>query len=277
MTTKLSTAKILSVDDTPVNLLVMREVIGPLGYEVIDAHSGQEALELSAQHDFALFVLDVMMPGIDGLETLARLRKTPIRHKRQPSLSPPAQHDRATLERAYALGAVDYIEKPIAAPVLRGKVRALVSLWEVTQELRARDAELAAKDRDIAILAHDLRNPLSTVLGAAQLTLHTEDLAAAKRAAERALKAGGRMTNMIRDLLDHARASGGALPMSPEPVDLGALAHELAQEFHVADPTRQISVSVLGTRVANGISLACTRRFPIYSAIPPTTVGVAPV
>ena len=246
MTMKLSTAKILSVDDAPVNLLVMREVIGPLGYEVVDAHSGHEALELAARHDFALFVLDVMMPGIDGLETLAGLRKTSHSPQTPAIFVTAGADDRVALERAYALGAVDYIEKPIAASVLRGKVRALVSLWEVTQELRARDAELAAKDRDIAILAHDLRNPLGTVLGAAQLTLRTDDLATAKRAAERALKAGGRMSNMIRDLLDHARAAGGALPMSPEPVDLGALAHELAQDFHLADPTRQISVSVSG-------------------------------
>lgn len=246
MTTQLPPAKVLSVDDTPANLLVMRELLDPLGYDVLEASSGQAALDLAARHEFALFLLDVMMPGMDGLETLARLRKTARAPQTPVILVTAATPERATLQRAYALGAVDYIEKPIAAEVLRGKVRALVSLWEVTRDLRTRDAELALKDRHLAILAHDLRNPLSTVVGAGHLVLRAKDLEGAKRAADRVLAAGNRMSAMIRDLLDHARATGGALPMSRGPADLGALAHELAEEFHVADATREISVAVSG-------------------------------
>src|SRR5687767_763372 len=72
-----SSPKILSVDDTPANLLAIRALLEPLGYEIRDARSGEEALSLVARHEFAVVLLDVMMPGMDGLETLARLRRTP--------------------------------------------------------------------------------------------------------------------------------------------------------------------------------------------------------
>jgi two-component system, sensor histidine kinase and response regulator len=238
--------KILSVDDHASNRLAMRELLEPLGYEVVDAASGHEAIARAADDEFALFVLDVMMPGLDGLDTLSRLRQT-AKFPHTPTILVTAMDsDPQRLERAYALGVVDYIEKPIAVEVLRGKVRALVALYEVNRQLRARDAALAMKDRHIAILAHDLRNPLNTILGAAQVTLRSNDLAAAHRAGERVVRAANRMVAMIRDLLDHARAAAGRLSISREPLDLGALTRELIEEFEVADPNRHISLEVLG-------------------------------
>jgi signal transduction histidine kinase len=238
--------KILSVDDHAANRLVMRELLAPLGYEVVDAASGPEAIARAAEDEFALFLLDVMMPGLDGLDTLASLRQTAKVPHTPAILVTAMDRDPQRLERAYALGVVDYIEKPVTPVVLRGKVRALVALYEVNRQLRARDVALAMKDRHIAILAHDLRNPLNTVLGAAQVMLRSDDIAAAHRAGERVARAANRMVAMIRDLLDHARAAAGGLSISPEPVDLGALSRELVEEFEVADPNRNISLEVTG-------------------------------
>jgi signal transduction histidine kinase len=247
MQTQVKPARILSVDDTPGNLYVIRELLSPLGYQVIDAASGEEALERAANEEFALFLLDVMMPGLDGLETLTRLRTSAKCPDTPAVLVTAGTRDARDIGRAYALGAFDYIEKPIAPEVLRGKVKALVTLYEVNRDLRARDAALAMKDRYIAILAHDLRNPLNTVLGASHILRRAEAPPAFRLAGERITRAVTRMDAMIRDLLDHARAGAGNLPMSPSAnVDLGALARELTEEFEVADPARKIVLTVTG-------------------------------
>jgi signal transduction histidine kinase len=238
--------KVLSVDDTKVNLLVVRELIEPLGYEVVDASCGDEALARAAEDEFALFLLDVMMPGLDGLDTLERLRAT-AKHPATPAiLITAAGWDRGRVERAYSLGAIDYLEKPIPPEVLRGKVRAMVALYESNRALRARDAALAMKDRHIAILAHDLRTPLATIVAAAQLLLRGAPSPAGRLMGERIVKAAHRMSAMVRDILDQARRGGGQLPMAPEPVDLGLLCRELVEDLEVVDVNRGIVLDVAG-------------------------------
>jgi signal transduction histidine kinase len=238
--------RILSVDDTPANLLVVRALLGPLGHEICDARSGEEALLLAARDEFAVVLLDVMMPGMDGLETLARLRDTALAPRTPVILVTAADPSPEMISRAYALEAVDYIAKPVAPDVLRGKVRAFVSLYEANKELRARDAALAAKNRHIAVLAHDLRNPLNTVITGLDLLLRSELTASARKTGERSARAAARMSTMIRDLLDHARAGAGVLPVSRAPVDLAELCRELVAEFEVADPDRAIELSIVG-------------------------------
>jgi signal transduction histidine kinase len=241
---ELPRAKVLSVDDTRANLLVVRELIEPLGCEVVDASSGDEALARAAEDEFALFLLDVMMPGLDGLDTLDRLH---AKHPETPAiLITAAGWDRARVERAYALGAIDCLEKPIPPEVLRGKVQATVALYESNRALRARDAALAMKDRHIAILAHDLRTPLATIVAAAQLLLRAQPSPAGRLMGERIVKAAHRMGVMVRDILEQARQGDGQLPMAPEPVDLGLLCRELVADLEVVDVNRSIVFDVAG-------------------------------
>ena len=154
---------VLSVDDLAANRLVIRALLEPLGVQVNDAASGSEALKLAARKEFAVAIVDVMMPDMDGFETLTRLRASPRSAATPVILITAGDMEIAAIERAYKLGAVDWIAKPIAPGILRGKVRAFIALYEVNRQIRAQDAALAAKNRHVAVLAHDLRNPLSTI------------------------------------------------------------------------------------------------------------------
>ncbi|MGO9835633.1 MAG: two-component system response regulator [Polyangiaceae bacterium] len=126
---------ILAVDDNESNLLALEAVLDPLGCRIVRAKSGAEALKRIVEHDFVLIVMDVHMPELDGYQTTAlirqleRCRDIPIIFLTAVSHQPEHTH------RGYALGAVDYIAKPFDPEVLRGKVRALVSLY--TRALRS--------------------------------------------------------------------------------------------------------------------------------------------
>jgi signal transduction histidine kinase len=239
-------AKILAVDDLRANLLAVSAVLEPLGHQVVEVTSGAAALEVAAREEFAVILLDVMMPGMDGFETLARLRKldlarhTPVLFLTAYDLDPRAS------ERAYALGAVDYVPKPITPQVLRGKISALVSLYRRGKEIRNRGAALAAKDRHIAMLAHDLRNPLASIVTLARLLERGAADAKTQHRADRVGRAAMRMDGMIRDLLDYARAQADAIPITPGEMDVGELCRELVEELELADPERRIEIETAG-------------------------------
>ena len=135
-----SRAPILIVDDKPQNLLVLADLLAPLGEEIIQAQSGKEALRVLLARDVAILLLDVQMPDIDGYELADLIRK------REKSRSTPiifiTAHDRDSEEisRGYALGAVDFVFKPIDPIILRAKVSVFVDLFKKTAAIRERAA-----------------------------------------------------------------------------------------------------------------------------------------
>jgi signal transduction histidine kinase len=237
-------AKILVVDDTPANLFAIRELLRSLGQEIFEAASGEEALALVARQEFAVVLLDVMMPGMDGFETLSRMRERALIRSTPVIMITARALNREEIERAYAFGVIDFVTKPVYPEVLRGKVASCVSLYLANRELRRREAALSMKDRQIAVLAHDLRNPLHTVTAAVQLLGRLGERDPARRDLLHTRIARGlkRMEGMIRDLLDHARAGSGAVPIVRERMDLSDLAHDLVDEFQLADPERRIEL-----------------------------------
>jgi signal transduction histidine kinase len=236
------------IDDTPANRFVFRELLLPLGPAVVEAASGQEALALVARHEFAVILLDVMMPGMDGFETVARMRERALIRSTPVIMITAADMGSAEIERAYELGVIDFLTKPVNARVLTGKIASCLALFVANRELRRREAALSMKDRQIAVLAHDLRNPLNTVSAAIRLLAQLPDGERARREQvfgriERGLT---RMNGMIRDLLDYARAGSGAIPIVRERMDLGDLARDLVDEFELADPDRRIDLTISG-------------------------------
>src|SRR6266545_4813660 len=129
-------ARILLVDDYPPNLLALEVVLESLGHELVRATSSDEAVNRLLEQEYAAVVLDVQMPGIDGLTTARRIRADPrIRHV--PILFMTAQNyddDRAAT--AYSLGAVDYIHKPFRPETLRAKVSVFIELYQKKSELK---------------------------------------------------------------------------------------------------------------------------------------------
>jgi PAS domain S-box-containing protein len=120
--------RILLVDDRPENLSALEAVLEPLGLPLVTANSGHQALRLLLEGDYAVILLDVRMPGLDGLET-ARLIKGRDRTRHVPIVFlTAAQDDVSDIMRGYEAGAVDYVLKPFDADVLRSKVTILVEL-----------------------------------------------------------------------------------------------------------------------------------------------------
>lgn len=127
--------KILIVDDLTEKHLALRSVLSDLGQEIVSVYSGREALRAVLEHDFALILLDVNMPDMDGMETATLLRQYK-RTATTPILFITAYGDELTAVRGYSLGAVDFIPSPVIPEVLRSKVRVFVDLHRMTVELR---------------------------------------------------------------------------------------------------------------------------------------------
>ncbi len=133
-------ARVLLVDDHPANLLALEAVLEPLGLELVKASSGQQALQALLEEEFALVLLDVQMPGLDGLET-ARLMKQRDASRATPIIFLTAIHrDADHVFAGYAEGAVDYLLKPLDPEILRSKVQVFVELWRREAGLPPREA-----------------------------------------------------------------------------------------------------------------------------------------
>ncbi len=138
---------ILMVDDTPSNLLVLEATLGDLGQNLVRANSGFEALRRLLEHDFALILVDVQMPGMDGFEVADLIRQRD-RSRHTPIIFLTA-YERTDVEmfRGYSIGAVDFLFKPIVPEVLRSKVRVFVDLHCATEQVRRQAAQLRENER----------------------------------------------------------------------------------------------------------------------------------
>jgi len=128
--------KILLVDDRPENLLALESILGTLGHELVTAPSGEEALRAILREDFAVVLLDVRMPGMDGFEVAAHIRLRE-RSRDTPIIFLTAAGDgpHQTL-RGYAAGAADYLAKPFDPWVLRAKVGVFAELYRKNRQLK---------------------------------------------------------------------------------------------------------------------------------------------
>jgi signal transduction histidine kinase len=269
---------ILLVDDQPARLLSYQTILEELNQNLITARSGLEALERLMKDDFALVLLDVSMPGMDGFETAAMIHDHP-RFERTPIIFVTGVHD-TEFDRlkGYKVGAVDYVSIPIVPEILRSKVSVLVELHlhrielqelneslsranaalqvEKTRELEVlnrdlqaangdlaqannalqgeiaerRRAEVALKDADrrkdefLAILAHELRNPLAPIRNAveimARVAVENPQVNWAREVIDRQSM---HLTRLVDDLLDISRITRGVIKLAKEPVAIGTV------------------------------------------------------
>jgi signal transduction histidine kinase len=139
--------KILLVDDRPENLLAYRAILGELDLDLTFAESGEEALRAILANDFAVVLLDVNMPRMDGFET-ARFIRQRKHSAHTPIIFVTAFPDEVHAARGYAHGAVDYLQTPIIPDVLRAKVRVFVDLFRMTEQVKRQGEERLAFDQE---------------------------------------------------------------------------------------------------------------------------------
>lgn len=152
-------ADVLVVDDLPEKLLVYRTILEELDVNMVTARSGQEALKAVLQGEFAVILLDVNMPGMDGFETATLIRQRK-RSASTPIIFLTAFTDEMRMEQGYASGAVDYIPTPVVPGILRAKVQVFVELFEMrragamqAEERARRKAAEEAADRSAFLAA----------------------------------------------------------------------------------------------------------------------------
>jgi two-component system sensor histidine kinase/response regulator len=248
--------KCLLVDDLEENLLALSALLQRPNVEILTARSGSDALELLLVHDVALAFLDVQMPEMDGFE-LAELMRGSERTRQIPIIFVTAgARDQHRLFKGYESGAVDFLFKPIEPHILQNKADVFFELHrhkqQLARELREKTETLRLNEMLTAVLSHDLRSPLNAVLTSAVLIQRRSTEQPVKDTAARILSSGKRMSRMIEDMLDMARARlAGGIPLKREPADLGALIERVVSEIQAAFPERRIEVQQSGNLNGN--------------------------
>lgn len=243
--------KCLLVDDLEENLLALAALLRRQDVEILTARSGSEALELLLVHDVALAFLDVQMPEMDGFE-LAELMRGSERTRQVPIIFVTAgARDQHRLFQGYESGAVDFLYKPIEPHILQNKADVFFQLHrqklQLARELREKTETLRLNEMLTAVLSHDLRSPLNAVLTSAVLIQRRSTEQPVKDTAGRILSSGKRMSRMIEDMLDMARARlAGGIPLKREPADLGGLIDRVVGEIQAAYPDRPVAVEKTG-------------------------------
>ncbi|WAN09430.1 hybrid sensor histidine kinase/response regulator [Stutzerimonas balearica] len=257
-------ANLLIVDDLPENLLALGALLQMPGIRVHQAESAEQALELLLRHEFALAILDVQMPGMDGFQ-LAELMRGTERTKQIPIVFVSAAGRELNYAfKGYESGAVDFLHKPLDAHAVRSKVSVFVDLYRsrkrlarqlealeksrreqevLLDELRSTQAELESairmRDDFMSIVSHELKTPLNTLILEVQLrrmqlarnnfAAFTEDkLRSMVDKDERQVQS---LIRLIDDMLDVSRIRTGKLSIRPHEVDLVGLVGNVVENF----------------------------------------------
>jgi CheY-like chemotaxis protein len=161
--------RVLMVDDMEDNLVALSAILRPLGLELVRARSGEEAMKALLRDEFAVVLLDVLMPGMDGFETATHIKRLDQTRNVPIIFLTAADSAPAYAFRGYSVGAVDYLMKPFDPWVLRSKVEVFVDLYRKNQQLK--DHARGEAEADCARLVAEI----SVVLNAMEATLRDQD------------------------------------------------------------------------------------------------------
>ena len=261
---------ILLVDDQPANLVALEAMLQSLGQNLIKAESGREALRWLLTHEFAVILLDVKMPEMDGFET-AQLIRERDKSRHTPILFLTAGDNTQTQAvRGYAVGAVDYLVKPVVPEFVRSKVAVFVELAKKNELLRRQakllaESEQAARElaetraelvRDLEhknrelesfsyAVSHDLRAPLRRIDSFSRAVLESQGNRldeAGQRFLSRVREASQHMSQLIDDVLHLSRVTRADL--RDQEVDLSSIASLILTRLQESEPERKMDAKV---------------------------------
>jgi len=273
---------ILLVDDEPRNLDALEALLADPAYRLIRAGGGDEALQALLANDVAAIVLDIQMPGVNGVE-LAQIIKGTKKFREVPILFLTAHlMDDRDVIAGYGAGAVDYLTKPANHQILRHKVAVFAELFrktralaelnatlearvqERTAELERSEAALRAADKQkdvfLATLAHELRNPLAPLRMGVDLLLRGDSPETTARTLHVMNRQLDHMVRLIDDLLDVGRISGGKLELRKSRIDVADTIRRVIETWQLFLNQRQQTVCAAIDK-------------PVFTSADPTRVG----
>jgi signal transduction histidine kinase len=275
----------LIVDDVPEKVLSLEVILEDLHQTVVSVNSGSDALRKLLHDDFAVILLDVNMPGMDGFETAAMIRQRK-RSEHTPIIFLTALPDETHASRGYSLGAVDYILTPVMPEVLRTKVAVFVDLWRMSEQAkRQADERVAlahehaarvaaersnhAKNQFLANVSHELRTPMNAIIGMTELALDEKLSPLVRDYLGTVRSSAHSLLDLLNEILDFSKLESGKFalqsvgfrlrtliddvrrtyefPLAEKSVDLRVEVDEQLPDEFVGDPTRlrQVLVNLL--------------------------------
>jgi two-component system, sensor histidine kinase and response regulator len=252
---------ILVVDDLPQNIELLVAFLAPMGYEIVEAASGEEALQKLSVNQIDLILLDVMMPGMNGFEVCSRMKQG---EEYLPIIMITTLNDRDSRLKGIEAGADDFLSKPFDSDELKLKVRNLLKTKYYYDKVEKGYREIKAldelKDSLTSFIVHDLRNPLTGINGYLDLlavsnNLKKQDLSDVKKA-KQSVKM---MIVMISNLLDTAKMENNEMEINAEDCELGEIVSTaiktiepmfIEKAIHLFDKTNEKNT---GVKVQRGL------------------------